>query len=112
MRVVGLDAASTDLLLRLLAADPAARPTALQVLRHPWLAEVEGLMPSPHRTPTAAAPAGADPARPLSPEGLCGSGATPSPSFEARLQSAASDLACLGFSPATPVEDPTGGVYR
>jgi hypothetical protein len=31
MRVVGLDDLACDLLLRLLAADPAARPTARQV---------------------------------------------------------------------------------
>ena len=31
MRVVGVDADAADLLLRLLAADPAARPTARQV---------------------------------------------------------------------------------
>jgi serine/threonine protein kinase len=47
MPILGLDAAACDLLLRLLAADPAARPSAAQVLRHPWLAEVAGLVAPP-----------------------------------------------------------------
>ncbi|KAL4452542.1 hypothetical protein ABPG75_008204 [Micractinium tetrahymenae] len=88
MRVVGLDGEACDLLLRLLAADPAARPTARQVLGHPWLSEVDGLMP--HAQATAGA-ARQPPAR--------------SPGFEDRLRRAASDLACLGFSPGTPHEE-------
>lgn len=47
MPILGLDAAACDLLLRLLAADPAARPSAAQVLRHPWLAEVAGVVAAP-----------------------------------------------------------------
>lgn len=151
---MGMDDDACDLLLRLLSADPAARPTArqvrplhaatalgilpcaagpcaacnthpepasrpqrllsqqpfpcsshatrsLQVLSHPWLAEVEGLIPSPGKaTPPAAAPPAAPEAVPPTLQ--------VSPGFESRLRAAASDLACLGFSPATPGEDAEG----
>lgn len=113
--MVGVDEDAADLMIRLLAADPAARPTARQVLSHPWLAEVEGLIPSPHRTPTAAAAAAAGDTRSPSPADLAAGQALTSPGFEARLHMAASDLACLGFSPATPEEDPQAearGLYR
>lgn len=89
MRVIGLDGEACDLLLRLLAADPAARPSARQVLAHPWLSEVEGLIAQPNpQSASTPHPAEQPPA--------------PSPGFEDRLQRAASDLACLGFSPGTP----------
>ena len=70
-----------------------ARPSR-QVLAHPWLSEVEGLIAQPRVQPCAA---GAPPT-PQEP-------AAPSPGFEDRLHRAARDLACLGFSPGTPQED-------
>ncbi|GAB4813728.1 hypothetical protein N2152v2_000774 [Parachlorella kessleri] len=61
MRVVGFDHLSCDLLLSLLKADPAQRLTAAQVLMHPWLSEVVGLVPrplTPLTSPPEAIPAG------------------------------------------------------
>lgn len=109
MRVVGLDDLACDLLLRLLAADPAARPTARQVLAHPWLAEMQGLA-------SGAAPASAHPAE-EAPAAAAAAGASAfggptSPEFDAKLRRAASDLACLGFSPATPPEELMQGLHR
>ncbi len=88
-------------------------PVSPQVLSHPWLAEVEALVSgSASKAPCAAhaAPCAAHAAhatqgqpRPPSPEELAAAGM--SPGFEAQLRRTASELAHLGFSPATPCED-------
>ena len=88
---------------------PAALPPPLQVLAHPWLAEVQGLA-------SDAAPASAHPAE-LAPVAAAAARASAfagpmSPEFEAKLRRAASDLACLGFSPATPPEELVQGLHR
>lgn len=68
---------------------PPVHLCPLQVLAHPWLSEVEGLIAQPNpQSASTPHPAEQPPA--------------PSPGFEDRLQRAASDLACLGFSPGTP----------
>lgn len=79
-------------------------PPHPQVLSHTWLAEVECLMRAPAEAPGQnAAMRAASPEAPAPPAA--------SPGFEARLDSAASDLACLGFSPATPCEQLAGPAW-
>lgn len=78
-------------------------PHHLQVLRHPWLAEVDGLVSGASKAPAAPPAARPKQGRPPSPEELAAAGM--SPGFEAQLRRTASELAHLGFSPATPYED-------
>lgn len=73
------------------------------MLSHPWLAEVEGLVSGASKAPAAPPAARLQQGRPPPPEELAAAGM--SPGFEAQLRRTASDLAHLGFSPATPSED-------
>ncbi len=76
---------------------PPPPPAPAQVLAHPWLSEVAGLIAQPRPQPADADASRAAEEPPA-----------PSPGFEDRLHSAARDLASLGFSPGTPVDNVPG----
>lgn len=78
-------------------ARPPPPPAPAQVLAHPWLSEVAGLIAQPRPQPADADASRAAEEPPA-----------PSPGFEDRLHSAARDLASLGFSPGTPVDNVPG----
>lgn len=91
VRVVGFDSDASGLLSALLRADPGQRPTAEQVLRHPWLAEVVGLMPAPQGSMRTASAELAQMSSPFATAPLPGT-------YEEMLHRTAT----LGFSPQTP----------
>jgi hypothetical protein len=74
----------------------ACPPHWLQVLRHPWLAEVQGFMPS---TRLDASPGAQAPATTPSPVHAGSQG------FEANLTRTASEMARLGFQPTADREE-------
>jgi hypothetical protein len=57
-RVLGFDPGALSLVLGMLHADPAQRPTAARVMTHPWMAEVLSRLP-PSRAELAARAQGA-----------------------------------------------------